>query len=82
MGLSGRSSLGINSGMFFIFDYEHLPRFWMKDMQFPIDIVWINKDMKIIGVEKNLNQNTYPNTYSPKEKIKYVLEINPQDEEF
>jgi hypothetical protein len=43
-GLSGRKSMGENEGMLFVFrDYQ--PRsFWMKDMHFPLDFLWINDD--------------------------------------
>lgn len=41
LGLSGRDILGENEGMFFIFDEPGDYGFWMKDMKFPIDIIWI-----------------------------------------
>lgn len=78
-GLSGRQSLGNDGGMLFIFEEETLPGFWMKDMNFPIDIIWIDKNMKIISIEKSLEPceegKECPVVY-PDEKIKYVLEIN------
>lgn len=40
-GLSYRTSLAENAGMFFIFAYPGIQNFWMKDMNFPIDIIWI-----------------------------------------
>jgi uncharacterized membrane protein (UPF0127 family) len=40
-GLSGRTGLGANEGMLFIFDRPRIQNFWMKDMNFPIDIIWI-----------------------------------------
>ena len=52
-GLSGKQSLEINKGMLFIFEKETLSGFWMKDMNFPIDIIWIDKNMRIIGIEKS-----------------------------
>lgn len=52
-GLSGRSSLGKNKGMYFVFPYAETLSFWMKDMQFPLDIVWI-KDQVVIGVSRNI----------------------------
>jgi len=39
-GLSGRASLGEKEGMLFVFDAPGKYGFWMKDMNFPIDIVW------------------------------------------
>lgn len=41
-GLSGRASLKEGEGMLFVFDKEDWYIFWMKDMNFPIDIIWIS----------------------------------------
>ena len=41
-GLSGRDGLGKNQGMLFIFPNKDRYGFWMKEMKFPIDIVWID----------------------------------------
>lgn len=43
-GLSGREGLGADDGMLFIFDRPDTYAFWMKDMRFPIDIIWIQND--------------------------------------
>ena len=43
-GLSGRDGLGKNEGMLFIFGSPSSLEFWMKDMKFPIDIIWIKTD--------------------------------------
>ncbi len=43
-GLSGRNGLAENEGMFFIFDELGTNGFWMKDVKFPIDIIWIAGD--------------------------------------
>lgn len=53
VGLSGRTSLNINEGMLFLFEAPGDYGFWMKDMTFPIDIVWI-KDDTIIGVTERV----------------------------
>ena len=79
-GLSDRTSLPDNQGMLFVWDHDTMPGFWMKDMNFPIDIVWIN-DNKIVGIEKNalpepgveLNQLR---VYQPPGFIDAVLEVN------
>jgi hypothetical protein len=75
-GLSSRESLKDGEGMFFIFEEPDFYKIWMKDMNFPIDIIFISPDFKIIGIENNISPNTYPQTFSPKEKSKYVLEVN------
>ncbi len=52
-GLSGRERLGDAKGMLFVFDEkDQKPTFWMKDMKFAIDIIWINDD-KVSGITKN-----------------------------
>lgn len=74
-GLSGRESLEEGSGMLFIFEEPGQYSFWMRDMRFAIDIVWIDQDSKIIGIEKYVSPDTYPQIFYPKIPIKYVLEL-------
>jgi uncharacterized membrane protein (UPF0127 family) len=74
-GLSGRTSLGPDSAMLFIFPSAEKPGFWMKDMNFSLDIVWIGPDKKILGVEKDLAPSTYPQVYFPSAPVGYVLEM-------
>lgn len=51
-GLSFRDSLGADQGMLFIFSRPSVQRFWMKDMNFPIDIIWIGSG-KVLGFAEN-----------------------------
>ena len=51
-GLSGRDSLAEDKAMLFIFKDKGLHAFWMKDMKFPIDIIYIN-DNKIVSIVEN-----------------------------
>lgn len=80
-GLSGRKSLDKGSGMLFIFPKDTEPAFWMKDMFFPIDIIWINDD-KITQIDKNVTNPTSGTDdsqlplYRPSLPIDYVLEVN------
>lgn len=76
MGLSGRQNLAENEGMLFVFEEPDFYSFWMKDMNFPIDIVWIGQDLKIADITENVSPETFPNVFGPKAKIKYVLEVN------
>ena len=77
VGLGGRESLGKNKGMLFVFDKESFYVFWMKDMLFPIDIIWINRDKKIVDVITNLQMETYPDfKYINDFFAQYVLEVN------
>src|SRR3989344_573955 len=51
-GLSGRENLKEEEGMLFVFDYPDKYSFWMKDMNFPIDMIWIIENKKIIYIKK------------------------------
>ena len=75
LGLSGKISLADDTGMFFVFKMPGNYGFWMKDMNFPLDIVWMDDNFGIIGIEKALATSTYPNIYGKKYFAKYVLEI-------
>lgn len=53
-GLSGRDSIGDDEGMLFLFPEGGGYGFWMKEMKFPIDIIWVHKG-KIVWIEKNVD---------------------------
>lgn len=78
-GLSNRESLDENSGMLFVFEQKNItPTFWMKDMKFPIDILWIDDD-KVIEITKDVQTETDQKNlilYQPNQPIDYVLEVN------
>ena len=79
IGLGNRDFLVENSGMLFVFEEKGTYGFWMKDMRFPIDVIWINPEMKISGIVKDFqpceSNEPCPVVY-PDEDIAYVLEIN------
>lgn len=84
LGLSGREGLSPKSGMLFVFDPPDVPIFWMKDMRFNLDFVWI-LDNKVVDVTRNVS---YPNSqvdgdnlprYTPKTKVNFVLEVPQGD---
>lgn len=74
-GLSGRSGLAEDEGMLFVFPKDGQYSFWMKDMLFPIDILWISRDGVITHVEKSLSPSTYPHTYTSESSSRFVLEL-------
>jgi len=73
-GLGGRDGLKEDHAMLFAFDNNTKHFFWMKDMRFAIDMIWLDKDGKVIYIEKNLAPETYPALFGPKESSLYVLE--------
>ncbi len=75
-GLSGKDDLAENEGMLFVFDNEGYYGFWMKDMNFPIDMAWLDKNKKIIHVESNVSPATYPQVFNPPAPSLYVLETS------
>ena len=76
-GLAIKSALKENDGMLFPFPNESYQGFWMKDMKFPIDIMWIDKNNTIVYIQPNLppcvNDQNCP-IYRPNVKVIYVLE--------
>lgn len=77
-GLMYRSSLDANRGMFFIFNADDFHQFWMKNMHFDLDILWIDVQGKIVYIGRNIPACTSnPCTvYTPDQKARYVLELN------
>ncbi|OGI66315.1 hypothetical protein A3A95_01715 [Candidatus Nomurabacteria bacterium RIFCSPLOWO2_01_FULL_39_18] len=74
-GLSGRRSMAEDTGMLFVFDRPDKYLFWMKNMYFPIDIIWINEDMRVVYIKQNAHPDLFLETYEPDEDAKYVLEV-------
>ena len=76
-GLSEKDDLAENEAMLFVFGNEAKHTFWMKDMKFPIDIIWIDSDKTIIHIENNLqpcSSEVLCPTYRPNDDSMYVLE--------
>lgn len=76
LGLGGRTSLPANHGMLFVFDQVKPECFWMKDMHFSIDMIWVSADKKVVHIEPNVSPSTYPNSFCPEAPVKYVIELN------
>lgn len=74
-GLSGRESLCQSCAMLFVFPTPGRQSFWMKDMQFPLDILWIS-DGVIVYKESDVSP-TSKEILSPEVISDMVLEINP-----
>lgn len=77
-GLADRPNLNENTGMLFIYTLNQSPQFWTKNMQFPIDIIFLNKDMQVTKIYENAlpcHTNPCP-IYPGPQNTKYVLELN------
>lgn len=77
LGLGKRDSLPADHAMYFSFPAANYWVFWMKDMRFPIDIVWI-ADGKVVDVSANAQPpKGFPlETFSPVAPADAVLELN------
>lgn len=76
-GLSGQLTLPANQGMLFTYTNQAQRNFWMKDMRFPIDIVWLRQGV-VVGAAEQLpapNLGVIARVTSP-EGIDQVLELN------
>lgn len=73
-GLGGRKKLCKNCGMLFIFDEAEKHSFWMKDMRFHIDIVWLF-DGEIVYVAQDVS-NDYNGIIKPDVPSNAVIEFN------
>lgn len=80
IGLSKYDSLPKDAGMLFVFEPDSSPKFWMKDMKFAIDMIWISKG-KVIQIDNDAEPEPgVPDSklkiYPPSDPIDYVLEVN------
>ena len=76
-GLMFREHLDTNNGMLFIFDNEDYKTFWMKNTLIPLDMIFIDKEYKIVEIKRAVPCEKDPCKLYPSSKpAKYVLEVN------
>ena len=73
-GLSGRTRIPGDYGMFFVFQKDGMHGFWMKDMLVPIDIFWLDDKGQVISIAEEVATSSYPNVFYPSAPARYVLE--------
>lgn len=74
-GLSKREELDFNKGLLFIFDKLDYHSIWMKDMNFALDIIWMDEDGYIVDCKENVLPATFPEAFYPEKPAKYILEV-------
>lgn len=76
-GLMFRESLAKDSGMLFVYNDSKVRNFWMANMQFPLDMLFINESKTVIKIEHaSLCENKVCNIYNSNLPARYVLEVN------
>ena len=81
-GLSGRKSMLPRQGMLFVFSSLGKQSMWMPNMNFPLDIVWVDDDKTITKIEENATpcaDNHNCKSYSSVYPAKYAIELNAFD---
>lgn len=73
-GLSGVRTLGKNEGVLFIFSLPGRYGFWMKDMQFSLDFIYL-RDKKVVEVIKDVSPDTYPASIESRLPADSILEV-------
>ncbi|MGI0101149.1 MAG: DUF192 domain-containing protein [Nitrosotalea sp.] len=78
-GLQFQQQLPFSQGMIFIFPQPQVVGMWMKDMQFPLDMIWFDSNGNVVDIEKNLapcSDNSTCTVYDGQmQNTKYVLEV-------
>lgn len=74
-GLMYREGLGEDEGMLFVFEKEDKYPFWMKNVDFPIDIIWINEKGRVVDAQTALPCTMHCRNYVPGHPAMYVLEV-------
>ena len=75
-GLSNTSALEADNGMLFIFPRDGEYAFWMKDMNYSLDIIWIDSSGHVVYIAPDLSPQTYPQTFQSDKSARFVLEVN------
>jgi hypothetical protein len=74
-GLGGRATLAEDAGMLFVLDEPRKECFWMKDMRFSLDIIWLDAQKQVVHMEQNVASGTYPTTFCSSKPAAYVIEL-------
>jgi uncharacterized membrane protein (UPF0127 family) len=78
MGLMFRPSLPLDRGMIFVFETADFHGIWMKNCRFPIDILWLDEERRVVHVAESVppcKADPCP-VYNPMRRASYVIELN------
>jgi hypothetical protein len=75
-GLGDRAKLPADEGMLFVFPDQAVQCFWMKNMQFSLDMIWLNSNKRVEYELSNVSPKSYPKTFCPAQPAQYVIELN------
>ncbi len=74
-GLSGSDPLRQGQGMLFVFPQDGRYGIWMKDMSYPIDVLWLSSDRKVVHIREGFPPSSFPEVEHPGVPARYVLEL-------
>ncbi len=75
VGLSNHTHLHSDEAMLFVFDNPGIYGFHMPNMDFSIDIYWLNEEKEIVYIQESAHPDDYPKVYTPTIPALYVLEV-------
>lgn len=76
-GLSGVPKLKPSGGLLMKYDTDAEWGIWMKDMEIPLDIIWLDKDKKVVHIVKDAAPELSTDvTFTPPEDARYVVELS------
>lgn len=73
-GLSGYSDLASDEGMLFVYESLGKRGFWMKEMSFPIDIIWLDASNRVVTIKRFAQPDSFPQSFYPDRPAKNVIE--------
>lgn len=76
-GLQDITELQEKEGMLFVFDEPQEVSFWMKDTNIPLDIIFIDDEMKVVSIRKGIPNST---EFMTEKNVTFVLEVNENSE--
>lgn len=74
-GLSGTTQLSESRAMLFVFEQDGEHPIWMKDMNYAIDIAWLDSNKKVVHIARDIPPRSYPEKFKSNTPARYVIEF-------